>query len=375
MDIHFCDLCNESVPQADIDRGRAFIRNGRVVCATCDRAMTAGEVHAAQTRTAPAAPVPAPSASLPLPVEAPVEGPGVGGVLIGLVALIFAAGGFALMIDRVDRLGADLDYALVGLGEELDDLDRRHQSLVAGLDGRLAETEARIHQDRDAGRDELVGAIAALRDDMARAAEQTALLVEDVAALRTAIEDGSDRARARMDEFTTRVNRFEEESRFFSDRLIELEESLRTLSTRPTVPEPGAGAGSDPAAAPWGRLLPDLSHANPGIRLEAIYALGETKDAGVIPYLIPMLKDEDLFVRMATARILQDLDARAAVPSLIDALEDPQSAVREAAMVALRTITSRDFRFEPLATEAEARQAREGLARLVGQVGVRLPQR
>jgi len=40
MDIHFCDLCNESVPQSDLDAGRAFVRRGRVVCASCERAMT-----------------------------------------------------------------------------------------------------------------------------------------------------------------------------------------------------------------------------------------------------------------------------------------------------------------------------------------------
>ena len=26
MKIHFCDLCNESVPQTDLDEGRAFLR-------------------------------------------------------------------------------------------------------------------------------------------------------------------------------------------------------------------------------------------------------------------------------------------------------------------------------------------------------------
>src|SRR5262245_15688920 len=40
MKIHFCDLCNESVPQSDLDEGRAYFRKGRVVCANCDRAMS-----------------------------------------------------------------------------------------------------------------------------------------------------------------------------------------------------------------------------------------------------------------------------------------------------------------------------------------------
>jgi len=40
MKIHFCDLCNESVPQADLDGGRAFQRKGRIVCAHCDAVMS-----------------------------------------------------------------------------------------------------------------------------------------------------------------------------------------------------------------------------------------------------------------------------------------------------------------------------------------------
>ena len=49
MEVHFCDLCNESVPQRDLDLGRAFLHKGRVVCAACDHAMggEAARAHAA----------------------------------------------------------------------------------------------------------------------------------------------------------------------------------------------------------------------------------------------------------------------------------------------------------------------------------------
>src|SRR5882672_5074268 len=50
MKIHFCDLCNESVPQSDLDIGRAFMRKGRVVCATCDQLMSAREAEALAAR-------------------------------------------------------------------------------------------------------------------------------------------------------------------------------------------------------------------------------------------------------------------------------------------------------------------------------------
>ena len=47
MKIHFCDLCNESVPQSDLDEGRSFLRKGRVICAKCNALMSSPESSAA----------------------------------------------------------------------------------------------------------------------------------------------------------------------------------------------------------------------------------------------------------------------------------------------------------------------------------------
>jgi HEAT repeat protein len=66
-----------------------------------------------------------------------------------------------------------------------------------------------------------------------------------------------------------------------------------------------------------------------------------------------MLKDPDLFVRMATARALGDLKSERAIGPLIDALEDQETSVREAAVVALRVTTGRNFKFDPLASETD----------------------
>src|SRR5262245_35426012 len=38
--VSFCDLCNESIPQADLDQGRAVRRNERLICAACEAAMS-----------------------------------------------------------------------------------------------------------------------------------------------------------------------------------------------------------------------------------------------------------------------------------------------------------------------------------------------
>src|ERR1700741_3271172 len=135
MEIHFCSLCNESVPQSDLDLGRAFLRRGRVICAVCERAMTheAGAqshkttstvvVESAQaTAVAPAAvettrtgtgrpdtvtspgwtePAVAPAALIPAATEAPAKSRGSSGLVLAMVALIFAAGGVAVLNEQI----------------------------------------------------------------------------------------------------------------------------------------------------------------------------------------------------------------------------------------------------------------------------------
>ena len=139
-----------------------------------------------------------------------------------------------------------------------------------------------------------------------------------------------------------------------------LAQKLRELELRPAAPEPAAAA-APPAAAPpaadatpaWAGLLAELKSASSGARWSAVQALRDTRDPAVVPHLIPMLKDSDIFVRMATARVLGDLAVMDAVPHLIDALEDEEASVREQALVSLRELTGKDFKFDPTANEAD----------------------
>jgi HEAT repeat protein len=111
-----------------------------------------------------------------------------------------------------------------------------------------------------------------------------------------------------------------------------------------------------PAAAPqapWLGILPQLESTVAGDRWTAVQQLGETRDPAVADYLTPLLKDTDIFVRMATARVLGDLGAPRATPALIDALEDAEFPVREAAYVALVAVSKRNLPFDAMADPAE----------------------
>jgi hypothetical protein len=246
MDIHFCDLCNESVPQADLNQERAFVRNGRVICATCDRAMTPMEAPSGSPAAAAAPVAPASLTSVALPAP-PVEAQGgVGGVMVGLLALIFAAGSFALLIDRMDRSAQQTAQSLGELGQGLTRTEQRQESLVASLETRFSDSEARIHGVRDRSRQALVQELQALRADFTRQTEQTAAIGDNIAALRIAIEDGSKQAKQRMDALETLTETYDADLAFFKNRLIEFEETLRNAA-RPGAALLGEQVGSDAA--------------------------------------------------------------------------------------------------------------------------------
>lgn len=374
MEIQFCDLCNESVPEGDLAAGRAYLRKGRVVCSDCDAAMGGGgeaiQIASAVQRS-DSSPIGQPAGSAPAAgghadqaaaqaaqAAAKAKGGGGGGVLVGLLTLIFATAGFYMVVDRMTVMEQSADGVRHDLERRIDGTRRDQNTLVAGLPARFADSEQRLTAAQELERAKLLVAIDGLRVELVDSGRREDAVADELRAIRDSFDKQETASRERLDAMRLTIVDLEKDIRFYSDRTIELEETLRTLSARGPVgvaASPGAPPGELPANSQkaWEGLLADLQHTNAGIRLDSIYALGETGDQGVIPHLVPMLTDVDLFVRMATARMLEDLDARAAVPALIDALGDGQSAVREASMVALRQITGKDFRFEPVASDAE----------------------
>ena len=128
MKIHFCDLCNESVPQADLDQGRAFIRKDRVICSTCENVMTHGHPPAtvespalAAAAAAARAPDIAPALPNPAPIVAHAENhghvshlqpivvrsAGSGGLWVALLGLVFTAGVMFVLDNRIQNIQRD----------------------------------------------------------------------------------------------------------------------------------------------------------------------------------------------------------------------------------------------------------------------------
>jgi HEAT repeat protein len=89
-----------------------------------------------------------------------------------------------------------------------------------------------------------------------------------------------------------------------------------------------------------------------------VQELGETGDVAVVDYLVPILQDSDVFVRLSTARVLGNLGSTKAIDGLIVALGDEHAPVREASYDALRKITKKDLPFDAQTDDSAERQRR-----------------
>lgn len=373
MNIYFCDLCNESVPLADLDAGKARRIGERVVCAQCEAAMSA-EPHAA---TLPAAGAPAKVASVAEAAGLPPAGPGdettvvevstpvtapaaqaapasagaAVGVALASVALLLAVGATAFLFDQID---VHHQQALAAVEQNRTDAQERVHSMDTRISGELREATQELGDSRTEiselrTRLEELGnhqreSLENLREDLVRVTQRTQELDTTIAAV--------ERHEAELSKVAETAAMLHGEVRKVTDRINNVEESGERLLSEAAVAKADTNAAGE-APPEWMGIVADLKSQNSGTRWQAVQSLGATRDSAVAEHLTPMLKDPDIFVRMATARILGDLEAVVGIPALIDALEDPEASVREASVVSLRAITGRDFRFDPGAKESE----------------------
>lgn len=392
--IYFCDVCNESVPQADLDLGRALVIKGRVICVICDRAMTQRAEARAQARPANL------GLDLDLAMPASVAGsnpsaghaagasPGAhGGLLqtsgahasttprqresngagLAFLALVAAACGLLVIWNWARGEFARLDeeavratqLAVVEQTTARAELDR----LAREVDQRARDAQSRLD-----------AALEATQRSLATSGDQQGAQLRELSAKFGQIE-----ARvAAVDEALARVARHDTELVGLSQRMTSattdlgaLAEQVRTLTEggRNSVAE---GAIAAPVAPPdvrpaWFELTTLLQSPSTADRWQGLIALGETADPACVPYVSPLLRDKDVFIRMAAARVLGDLGAPASVEPLIEALGDAELPVRESAADALRRVTKLRLDFDAQASEPErskrVRQLREWWAK------------
>lgn len=337
MKIHFCDLCNESVPQSDIDQGRAVVRKGRIVCRACDRAMSHAETHAVKPLAAADATSGAPSGSSGAPRAR-------SGAWFGLAGLAAAIAVFMWSSRALERLGeraASTDANLAAATERTRALEGRLDAALRTSDESAARMREDIAETRAAIQAGLVESAAA----RGRSESESARLLAVLDALDARVREQSDANTSRWNDLKARIARNEQDQQLSVERLSELESGIRASAHERAPVAPG-----EPS---WSFLLEDLASSDAGTRWQAVANLGDTKDPNVLPHVFPMLRDPDVFVRMAAARVLGDVRSPSSIGPLIDALEDREAPVREAAYGSLRAVSGKEHPFDPLASEAE----------------------
>lgn len=356
MKIHFCDICNESVPEADFAKGKAFLRQGRVVCALCESLMTTEERSATQPVPAVAPGTPAMPASQPSMASAPAmthvsatataptarAGQGYsGGGWIGMLALLLAgtsAWYFSGQVQDLEKREAILrssqERRLREVGRDLDAISLRAQEREAELEGRLRAGFNERHSETEAE-------LETLREELLAAQKHQTSIDAELASLGKLQRESDIENGRRLDDLLAQSMKSRQTLDSLATR-IDQSEITRAAAVAAAPLQVEAPAGPKYAAE-----MADLVSDTAGTRWNAVQSLGETGDPEVVPHLVPLLKDSDVFVRMAVARVCGDLASPDAVEPLIDALEDEEPVVREAAMAALHIITGRDFRFDP----------------------------
>ena len=338
MNIQFCDLCNESVAEKELKAGSAYQRGERLICAACDEAMGGGGFAVAQASK--------PADSKPAQPIWAFAGVTAVSVLLAGWALWHASAmdtQVGILRQRMDTVTSEVDLRWARLNGQQEarwasysaaatgDLDRqgadwqeRLRELQAGVEGASRTAQA--------SQEQLRADWAAWKKAEAEKPKVDAPWLDAIEKLRSRIEE----QRLANEEVWV----------VLADRLQLFEESVRT---------PSAPASAD-GAAPWFALTQNLADSNPGLRLEALFSLEQTRDRRVCTYLLPLLTDPDPLVRVACARVLKDHRFRGAVPVLIAGLEDPVLSVRIGFLDSLRIITKRQFGYAPDGREADRRR-------------------
>lgn len=341
MKINFCDLCNESVPESHLSKGKAFLRQGRVICVTCEAAMTSEDVRPELLARPPAfgssmqaAPRP-PALAAGTRTESSLPG------WVAVVALLFAVGSTWYFVGELNsaeelrgELEASFDSELQSLGTDLDAISLRAQQ-------RESELEARLSSGFGARHSELESDLQGLRDELKLAREHQQTIDGELTRLAKVQRESEIEGGRRLDDLLAQSLKSRKALDSLAMRVKENEEAQ--LAAVPVSSPQVHPASSSRYASQFADLRSDTA----GTRWNAVQSLGETGDPEVVPEILPLLNDSDVFVRMAVARVCGDLASPLAVEPLIVSLGDEEPVVREAAMVALRIITGRDFGFDP----------------------------
>jgi hypothetical protein len=328
MKIYFCDVCNESIPQDDLEKNRVTTVKGKMICAKC----------------VPPAAVAATAASAPAGTVTPVmaASAGAGGAIALLVAIALGGLGTFFALQAKNRLDVAPDLA-----PRLEDVTRTCDRLledVSAQNKRLDAIAASITK--------IEGDVAANREG---GAEQLARLEKVERSLLDAksqfdlVRSGRDH----VEQLEVSQKKLDHDLEELKAAMSDVRKNMKTLAAAPAPTEPGAPTPEAPKKeegpqfdAETKKLIADLTNKDPSARWSAVDRLAKKRDVRLIPSLLPLLEDSDAFVQFRVISTLRELNARSAVSRLIKLLRDGDAIVRGEALDALVTLTGNPQRFD-----------------------------
>ncbi|MEZ5965186.1 MAG: HEAT repeat domain-containing protein [Planctomycetota bacterium] len=328
LEVYFCDVCNESVPASDLEARRAVRLKGKVIGACCLQALRPGPAAVAVDRRA-------------------------GGGTIALLAVV----------------------TLAGIGAATAFLDWRVSDEVGGLSSRVngLEDRARHGQERFSAVEEAVTQLGA-RLDLDKVSAQVAGLESRVDQVRASVDLRTTRLDETLQAAAERQSSVQTEQQGALDRLRESVERLGgDVAALRAMPRPAPAAAipdvsAPPVVAPAAaepELPAELQHhvmalgdADPGTRFSSVDKLLRSNEPRVLSALLPMAKDDNVFVRRLTVEGLRGFRRPESVDVLLVALSDPEPLVRVTAHASLRALTGQTFEFDDASASTRATSLR-----------------
>lgn len=328
-ELHFCTVCGVSVPQADVDSGRATVAGERSVCPDCF------ELLGVSGRGG----------------SGGGSGAGWVALVVAVVAIGFATWSWRDVSAGQDHLrGATSDALEIQAGIYAGRLEDAITAMTTALDQESGLTQQ--------GLEALGDRIGSLEEAMNLRLQSLQSETEQLGQLALEIEALGRRLGKSEAELTLATERLGEQRGVVTalrDRLDTLEATQRDLAQRGPV----AGSeqpGEDNLSPAVAGLVRKLRSSDQDERLDALEKLSAQEDERLVPHLIPMLTDPYEFNRFYAAKTLGDWRSKPSTPHLIESLLDEIGFVRQAAVQSLCLITGQNFRFDHDGSENDRKQ-------------------
>jgi hypothetical protein len=304
-ELHFCNVCQQSVPQIKLDTGDAVRHGKRIICPDCaDTLVIATELEPAKNEWT------------------------LSPIIIAMFMITWAASAYVYVEQK--KSITDMTAAQEGLQAENDRQsailsEYKTSFLTLGSDFREAERgleglEAKVVKTENS-----------LRGALNRQAKELASF-DDLPIELQALSTQFGLAQAELASVGESARVIRQGQQGLRDRITEFERELEA------APAP-VDVTSDTFSSNVRDILNSLQDSDPNTRFSALEEIANQNDPNLVPYVVPLLEDSYEFCRYQAATTLRQWSALSATPQLIEALEDSFEFVRKEVNAALEEIT------------------------------------